>query len=185
MICRAAQRCTLRRHNPPLNGITLGGLKFGGGRGFLFPDEGVAGFEAGEAGEVAVGSPEFADAVVEAEGGDAGVVDGAAANLAGVEQFEEDFLVAGAFAEEDAMGILAIIADGGHGLGGSGGGGVNAWIGGDGDEFVDRGPGDGPAFGRFRKSGHGLMGRCVVAMLAEERVNEKVGVNGDHVPRPW
>jgi hypothetical protein len=80
--------------------------------------------------------------------------------------------------------VLAPASDGGHRISRDGGRVVNTRIGGYGEEFVDTGPGNGPALWRLREFAQGFVGRDVAGVLSEERVNEDVGVNGDHVPRP-
>ena len=89
----------------------------------------VAGFEFREPREIAVGGPEFAHAMVQAEGGNAGVMNARAGQFGGQRQFAQCFIITGAFGEEMQLRRAKQLFQKTQGFGQRGGRLVNAGMG--------------------------------------------------------
>jgi len=143
-------------------------------------DEGVSGLEIGKRGEVAVGGVEHLDAVGEAEGGDAGIVDFRAGELGPAGQAGELPEVGFAFGEEqEGFALEPVLKKGQGGINGSARA-VNAGVGGDAEEFVEAGPGNRPGTKRITESFERVECHGVKSRVLPVGIDEDIGVQCDH-----
>lgn len=143
----------------------------------------IRGLEGREAAEVAVGRPELPDSVGRAERCDARVVDAWAGDAPCVEQSTKLCPVLGALGEELETRRLEPGVDLTASRVGRRGWIPDARVSGDGQEFVDAGPGDRPGGAALCELPHAGSGALVPLGLCAVRVQENVGVDGDHPPR--
>src|SRR5437899_9596654 len=143
-------------------------------------DKWIAHIEALKAREVPIRGPELGDAVMAADGRNAGVMHGGAGDFASDGKRLEFVKIAAAFPDENKRGRSHPSADGLAGGLQRGGWPVNARMGDDGEKLVDTRPRNGPgivAASEFEESCSRLpMPLRVLAV----RINQQVRIKGDH-----
>lgn len=136
--------------------------------------------EGGEGGEVAVCGPELANAVVETEGGDPGVVDSWSVDFSSEGELVEFVEVSGAFPEETESRAGTPSGECVESDVQRSGRTIDFGVGDDGEELMETWPWNRPRLARggesFEPGEGGFMPGRVLAMA----VDEDVGVDGDH-----
>jgi hypothetical protein len=144
--------------------------------------EGIADEEAGEAGEIAIGRPEFADAVSTHKGGDSGVVNHGAGDIGLGGEQGQVFEITRALAEQAEGGALHPIGNLGEGVSQRRGRLVYPRVGDDGDELVQVVPSDRPGRSALGEAAKAFGGWAVMRRIPADGVDEDLGVDGGHSP---
>jgi len=147
---------------------------------FFLREQRIEAAEGGEGGEVAVGSPEFADTVVEAKGGDAGVVNFGTANFSGEGELAQFFEISRSLTQEAERGACLPSRERIQGNREGSGRLVDFRMSRDGQELMKTGPGDGPWFFGIGQSGDFLVRAFMPRGVFAVGVDQDVGVDRDH-----
>src|SRR5437899_4171096 len=146
-------------------------------------DEWIPHLEVVEAGEVAVRRPKFRYSVMAANGGDAGVMHRAVRDLRGERNLLQLVEISRAFADESVDGRSHPAANSlARGLERRGRF-VNVRVRDNGQKLVNARPGNGPPLVAVREFEEDRTGFVVPIRVLAMRVNQQVGINGDHADR--
>jgi hypothetical protein len=148
------------------------------------PQQRIDHVERRKSAEIAVRRPEFAYAMLNTEGSHARIVHAGAHDLTGAqERAQADPVLVGLGEQNDRRRLqprVDLLDCGGQGCRRI----VDARMGGDGEEFMQTGPRDGPRRTSFSEFRDATRGARVKRRISPVRVNENVGVERDQEPRP-
>jgi hypothetical protein len=147
-------------------------------------DQGVSRPEPGEAAEVAIGRPELIDSVIDAECGDAGVVHQGPRDEARLDLRPEGHPVLLGLGEQHEARSLQPRVDLRERIRERRRRCVAARVGDDAEELVNARPGYRPGRDPFGELRDAAAGRLEPGRVLPVRVDEDVGVDRDHEPRP-
>ena len=144
----------------------------------------IARLELRKRGEIPIRRPEFAHAVVQAQSGDAGVVNARAGESGSQCQVAKFFEIPGAFRKDVQTAACHPRLHGRKGFREGRGWPENSIMGNDTDEFMDARPRDRPWRGLMPQGINQFLCLCVKFAVLAVRINQQVGINRDHAPRP-
>lgn len=145
----------------------------------------VANLECRDAAEIAVQGPEFCHAMLQAQRGDPRIVDPGSKQLGPLQHRSQRCPMARAFAKQHDTRCRKPRLDLCHGLGHGRRRGVDFRVGYDCQELVHARPWQSPTARGFCEFAQYTHRRAVPGRVLAMGIYQEVGVNCDHVPRPW